>query len=99
MDQNQHAITAFNKTALVEIFIWIPLSLSFLSVVARLATKLAILGRLQLEDHFIFTALVRDSMSSSGPNLGDESGLQRIYSFFLICIAYNGLYIMLSFVL
>ncbi|ESZ91436.1 hypothetical protein SBOR_8159 [Sclerotinia borealis F-4128] len=57
MNRTQAIITDTNKTPLVEIFVYIPLAFSFLSVLARLATKLVVLKKLGWHDHLITISL------------------------------------------
>jgi hypothetical protein len=58
MNQSQVLITSDNKTPLVEIVVWILLTVSILAVVARVATKLTLVGQLRLEDYLITISLV-----------------------------------------
>ncbi|KAM3071210.1 hypothetical protein ACMFMG_008802 [Clarireedia jacksonii] len=58
MNQTQALITDTNKTPLVQIFVWIPLVIAFLSVFARLATKLGVLKKLEWQDYLITISLV-----------------------------------------
>jgi hypothetical protein len=62
MNQTQALITDSNKTPLVQIFVWIPLVIAFLSVFARLATKLGVLKKLELQDYLITISLVLESV-------------------------------------
>ncbi|PQE25923.1 integral membrane protein [Rutstroemia sp. NJR-2017a BBW] len=58
MNQTQALITDSNKTPLVQIFVWIPLVIASLSVFARLATKLGVLKKLELQDYLITISLL-----------------------------------------
>jgi len=58
MNQTQAVITSFDKSPLVQIFVWITLAVSVLGVAARVSTKLAVLGKLKWDDYLICVALV-----------------------------------------
>ncbi|KAM3148917.1 hypothetical protein ABEW05_010842 [Botrytis cinerea] len=57
MNRTQVFITDTNKTPLIELFVWVPLSISCLGVAARLATKIAIFKKLHLQDHLVSISL------------------------------------------
>ncbi|KAI9647063.1 hypothetical protein NHQ30_005065 [Ciborinia camelliae] len=57
MDRTQAIITDNDKTPLVEIFVYILLAISFLTVLARLATKLGVLKKLEWDDHLTTISL------------------------------------------
>ncbi|KAF7908454.1 uncharacterized protein EAF01_004209 [Botrytis porri] len=52
VNQTQALITSSNKTPLVQIFLWIPITASTLGVCAHLGTKLAISEKFEWQDHF-----------------------------------------------
>ncbi|KAF7932468.1 uncharacterized protein EAE98_003767 [Botrytis deweyae] len=58
MNRTQVFITDTNKTPLIELFVWVPLSISCLGVAARLATKIAIFKKLHLQDHLVSISLL-----------------------------------------
>jgi hypothetical protein len=51
MDQVQELITASDKTPLVKILTWMFLSISVLAAIARIATKLNMVGKLRWDDY------------------------------------------------
>ncbi|KAF7952262.1 uncharacterized protein EAE97_001759 [Botrytis byssoidea] len=58
MNQTQALITSSNKTPLVQIFVWIPITASALGVCAHLSTKLAISEKFEWQDHFVMISMV-----------------------------------------
>ncbi|KAF7889638.1 uncharacterized protein EAF02_002053 [Botrytis sinoallii] len=57
MNQTQALITSSNKTPLVQIFVWIPITASALGVCVHLGTKLAVSEKLEWQDHFILISM------------------------------------------
>jgi hypothetical protein len=58
MSQSQELITSDDKTPLVQVLTWIFLTISILSVVARIATKLSMVGKLRLDDYLAVVSAV-----------------------------------------
>jgi hypothetical protein len=51
MDQVQEQITSSDKTPLVKILTWMFLAVSVLAAIARIATKLNMVGKLRWDDY------------------------------------------------
>lgn len=51
MEQAQELITSSNKTPLIKILIWMLLTISVLAAIARIATKLSMVGKLRWDDY------------------------------------------------
>lgn len=60
------AITKDNLSPLLEIFIWLCLVISVITVLVRLATKRYTVQRVDLDDYLIFASLVRISRRGGG---------------------------------
>lgn len=64
MENDQLVITDTNKSPLIQILIWVFLSISVVTVLIRIATKAAYIRKLGVDDIYILVALVSaDSMS------------------------------------
>ncbi|KAF7920718.1 hypothetical protein EAE99_008012 [Botrytis elliptica] len=57
MNQTQALITSSNKTPLVQIFVWIPITASALGVCVHLGTKLAVSEKFEWQDHLILISM------------------------------------------
>lgn len=68
MDPSQELITATDKTPLVEILTWMFLAVSVSAAIARIATKLSMVGKLRVDDYLTTVSAVR-TWHSSGYNL------------------------------
>ncbi|TEY54712.1 hypothetical protein BOTCAL_0238g00170 [Botryotinia calthae] len=57
MNETQALITSSNKTPLVQIFVWIPITFSALGVCVHLGTKFAISEKFKWKDHFVMISM------------------------------------------
>jgi hypothetical protein len=62
MDQIQEQITSSDKTPLVKILTWMFLAVSVLAAIARIATKLNMVGKLRWDDYLTTISAVSTYM-------------------------------------
>jgi hypothetical protein len=65
MNQSQELITSSDKTPLVEILTWMFLTVSVLAAIARIATKMSMVGKLRWDDYLTTISAVSTYGSTS----------------------------------
>lgn len=63
MNETQALMTSSNKTPLVQIFVWIPITFSALGVCVHLGTKFAISEKFEWQDHFVMISMASEARS------------------------------------
>ncbi|KAF7954416.1 hypothetical protein EAE96_005538 [Botrytis aclada] len=79
MNQTQDLITSSNKTPLVEIFVWIPITASALGVCAHLGTKLAISEKFEWQDHFVLISMAFSIGQTIAVAIECSNGLGKLF--------------------